>query len=259
MNYPNIVNIKKSTKESDNVKTFLFDYKKNVNPGQFFMVWIPKIDEIPMSVSYINKESRGITFKKIGEATDTLFNLKVGDKIGIRGPYGNGFKIIGKQNLFVGGGTGIATLVPAIIEAFQNNISSTVIIGAKNKDDLFFEKRIKKYCSKLLISTEDGSKGCKGLATNLADEVLKKGNYDSIITCGPELMMKKLFDESDVKYFQASLERYMKCGIGICGQCCVGNGLRVCEEGPVFNEKTLKNIKDFGIFKRDSSGKKLYF
>jgi len=86
-----------------------------------------------------------------------------------------------------------------------------------------------------------------------------KNNFDSIITCGPEMMMKKLFEISNVKHFQASLERFMKCGLGLCGQCCVGNGLRVCNEGPVFNEKILKNIKDFGLYKRDASGKKIYF
>jgi len=259
MNYPKIVKINKSLKENDNVKTFLFDYGEKVIPGQFFMIWIPKIDEIPMSVSYINNKTKGITFKKVGEATKSLFSLKVGDKIGIRGPFGNGFEIIGKNILFVGGGTGIATIVPALEKAIQKNIKSTIVIGAKNKTELFFEKRIKKLCLDLLVSTDNGSKGYNGLVTNLAEIQLNKNNFDSIITCGPEMMMKKLFEISNEKHFQASLERFMKCGIGICGQCCVGNGLRVCMEGPVFNKKILKNIKDFGIFKRDASGKKIYF
>ena len=72
-------------------------------------------------------------------------------------------------------------------------------------------------------------------------------------------MMKKLFELSKNIPFQASLERYMKCGIGICGQCTVGKGLRVCEEGPIFDRNTLKNIEDFGIFKRDSAGRKIRF
>jgi dihydroorotate dehydrogenase electron transfer subunit len=259
MNYPKIVKIDKSIKENDYVKTYFFNYPENIHPGQFFMVWIPEIDEIPMSVSFINKNEKAITFKNVGEATNALFELKEGQKIGIRGPYGNGFEVIGKKILFIGGGTGIATIVPAIEKALQKNINCTVILGVKNKKELFFEKRIKQLCDDLLISTDDGSKGYKGLATNLAFEQLSKRNFDSIITCGPEIMMKKLFEKSNVKHFQASLERYMKCGIGICGQCCVGKGLRVCKEGPVFNEKTLKNIDDFGIFKRDAFGKKVYF
>lgn len=259
MNYPEIVKIADSIKENDAVKTFLFSYQKKVNPGQFFMVWIPEIDEIPMSVSYINNNKKGITFKKVGQATEALFDLKAGDKIGIRGPYGNGFKIIGKNILFIGGGTGIATIGPVIEEAAKKCSNLVAVIGARNKNELFFEKRIKQFCSDIRISTDDGSKGSKGFTTDLVEKLLIEYEFDSIITCGPEKMMKKIFDNSNVKYFQASLERYMKCGIGLCGQCSVGKGLRVCEEGPVFDKKILKNIKDFGLYKRDASGKKIYF
>ena len=72
-------------------------------------------------------------------------------------------------------------------------------------------------------------------------------------------MMKKLLDLSNNTFFQASLERYMKCGIGICGQCCVGKGLRVCKDGPVFDGKTLKKVEEFGVYKRDASGRKISF
>lgn len=259
MNYPEIVKIADSIKENGTVKTFLFSYHQKVKPGQFFMVWIPEIDEIPMSVSYINNNTKGITFKKVGEATEALFNLKKGDKIGIRGPYGNGFKIIGKKILFIGGGTGIATIGPAIEKVAKKYSNLEVVFGARNKNELFFEKRIKQICSDVRISTDDGSKGYKGFVTDLAEKLLIEYEFDSIITCGPEIMMKKIFDNSNVKYFQASLERYMKCGIGICGQCCIGKGLRVCEEGPIFDKKILKNIEDFGLYKRDASGKKIYF
>jgi len=85
------------------------------------------------------------------------------------------------------------------------------------------------------------------------------GEFTNVLTCGPEIMMKKIFDISENVKFQASLERYMKCGIGLCGQCCVGEGLRVCKEGPIFNYNDLKKIKDFGIYKRDASGKKIKF
>ena len=71
--------------------------------------------------------------------------------------------------------------------------------------------------------------------------------------------MKKLFEISGNIPFQAALERYMKCGFGICGQCTIGKGLRVCEEGPVFDGKTLKNIDDFGVYKRDAAGRKVKF
>jgi len=259
MNYPKITKITNTTKETSNVKTIVFEYLDKIIPGQFFMIWIPGIDEIPMSVSYIEKKVKGITFKKVGDATKALFELKKGDKIGVRGPYGNCFKIQGKKILLVAGGTGIAMIAPVAEEIFNKKISTSIILGAKNKDELFFESRLKKSDIETYVSTDDGSKGFKGLATDLAKEIIQKNKFDSVLTCGPELMMKKLFEICIGISFQASLERYMKCGIGICGQCCVGEGLRVCKEGPVFDEKMLKNIKDFGLFKRDAAGKKIRF
>jgi len=257
MNYPKIVKILNTRLEAKNTKTIFFNMKEKVLPGQFFMIWIPGIDEIPMSVSYIKKDQKSITFRIVGDATEQLFKLGKGDKIGIRGPLGNGFKIKGKNILFIGGGTGIAMLLPAIIDAYEKKIKNTVILGVKNIDELFFESEINKYSDKLIVTTDDGSKGFKGFATDIAKELSKEDNYDSIITCGPEIMMKKLFEIFNDKYFQASLERYMKCCMGICGQCCVGEGLRVCIDGPIFDEKQLKKIDDFGKYKRDPTGKKI--
>jgi len=131
MNYPAITKIIEIKKENQDVKTITFRYPGEIDPGQFFMIWIPEIDEIPMSASYISKNIKGFTFKKIGEATNALFKLKKDDKIGIRGPYGNGFKLKGKKLLFVAGGTGIAMIAPTVEIAIRNNIICTVIIGAK--------------------------------------------------------------------------------------------------------------------------------
>ena len=259
MNYPKITKIIKITEETFNVKTIMFEYLGNVAPGQFFMIWIPGIDEIPMSVSYLENKIKGITFKKVGDATKALYELKQGDKIGVRGPYGNGFKIAGKRILLVAGGTGIAMIAPVAEEAINKKISTSIILGAKNKDELFFENRLKRSDLEIYITTDDGSKGFKGLAVDLAKDLIHKNKFDSVMTCGPELMMKKLYDICSDISFQASLERYMKCGIGICGQCCVGEGLRVCREGPVFDEKMLKNIEDFGVFKRDAAGVKINY
>jgi dihydroorotate dehydrogenase electron transfer subunit len=259
MNYPKVVEILETRKENSEVKTIIFDFEGNIVPGQFFMIWIPEVDEIPMSVSYIDDKVKAITIKKVGSATEKLFNLKSGDKIGIRGPYGNGFNIKGKNILFVAGGTGIAMIAPSVEKAIENKIKTTVLLGLKNKKELFFENRIKKSGADLFVCTDDGSYGYKGFVTCLAEDSISNNKFDQILTCGPELMMKKLFDISKNISFQASLERYMKCGFGLCGQCCVGNGLRVCKEGPVFDEKTLKNIKDFGVYKRDASGKKIKF
>src|SRR4030043_1602301 len=110
MNYPLVTKIIETKSENNRIKTIKFEHNKKITPGQFYMIWIPGIDEIPMSVSYIEKDIKGITFKKVGDATKALFELKEGEKIGIRGPYGNGFKIGGKNILLVAGGAGIAMI-----------------------------------------------------------------------------------------------------------------------------------------------------
>ena len=136
MNIPKITKILDIRNEAKNVKTITFKYPNKSKPGQFFMIWIPGVDEIPMSVSYLDKDIKGITFKKIGDATSALYKLKKGDNIGVRGPYGNGFQLKGKQVLFVGGGTGIATIAPAVEHTVKNKNEATVIIGAKTKDEI---------------------------------------------------------------------------------------------------------------------------
>jgi dihydroorotate dehydrogenase electron transfer subunit len=243
--------------ETENINTIKFEYAGKMQPGQFFMIWIAGVDEIPMSVSFLNEKIKGFTFKKIGEATNALYKFKNGMKIGVRGPYGNGFKIDGENILFVGGGTGVGMLLPAVEEAHRKNIPSSFILGAKSKKDIFFKDRLKNYNTKVYISTDDGSEGYQGYASDLAKKTINEEKFTSILTCGPEIMMKSLFEFSKKINFQASLERYMKCGVGICSQCCIGEGLRVCVEGPIFDNKTLDKIEDFGLFKRDASGRKI--
>lgn len=259
MNYPNFVKIRKVVSENENVKSIFLPFDKKVDPGQFLMINIPGIDEIPMSVSRILEGEISITFKRVGDATGELFKKVEGDLLGVRGPLGNGFDIYGEKILFVAGGTGIASIAPAVEKAKELGIEVTTILGAKTKSDLFFVDRLRR-CGNLMISTDDGSAGEKGFASDLAKKILDKEDFDLVITCGPEIMMKKILDICLDKSidFQASVERYMKCGIGLCGQCCIGEGLRVCKDGPVFSGEVLKDCKDFGYFTRDPAGRRVY-
>jgi dihydroorotate dehydrogenase electron transfer subunit len=257
MNISTVTPLLTSVLEATDIKTITFRYQGTVTPGQFFMIWIPGVDEIPMSASFITKEVKGITFRRIGDATNALFALEPGHKIGIRGPYGNGFQMKGKHLLFVGGGTGAAMLAPAVEQAQKRNLKSTVILGVKTKKELFFENRLRRCGATVVVSTDDGSKGYKGFASDLAKEILIKKNIDAVYTCGPEPMMKTLLSFCRTIPFQASLERYMKCSVGLCGQCCIGNGLRVCVDGPIFDGKTLQHCDDFGVFRRDAAGRKI--
>ncbi|MFW9806854.1 MAG: dihydroorotate dehydrogenase electron transfer subunit, partial [Candidatus Thorarchaeota archaeon] len=170
-----------------------------------------------------------------------------------------------QKALVVGGGVGMAPLRPLINTLLKKGTEVTVLIGAKTKHELlFFEEfsRNKNSNLKVLVSTDDGSEGFKGLATEAVREILDKINFDSVYTCGPELMMHGLYEMvKDRKIlFQASLERFMKCGCGICGTCALDpTGSLVCVDGPVYTGDRLTEISEFGRYHRNAMGLKKKF
>lgn len=243
--------------ESHHTKSFYFRGGFGAEPGQFVMVWIPGIDEIPMGLSSIG-EVMGITVHRIGDATERMHTLEVGDKIGIRGPYGRGFDVQGRDLLVVGGGTGIASLMPAVELAVSQNRKVDVAIGAQTKEELLFAERAEKSGANLELATDDGSEGFEGFVSELAGNLLKERKYDQILTCGPEAMMKKVIElgmKHNIKT-QVSLERFMRCGIGVCGSCAF-DGLRICKDGPVFESEEIHKKEDFSKYRRDPSGKRI--
>lgn len=234
-------------KETPNVSTFFLDISFKPEPGQFVMVWIRGVDEIPMALSYDN----AITVQKVGPATSALFKLEKGDSIGIRGPFGKGFKVIGDNALLIAGGVGSAPLSPFAEILKSSGAKVTTLLGARTKEELVFRERFE-ASGKVIVATDDGSFGKKGFVTQLLDE---QQDYDQIYCCGPEIMMKKVLDKVRPEKAQFSLHRYIKCGIGICGACCV-DGLRVCKDGPVFTGDVLKK-SEFGAYTRNECGEKV--
>ncbi|MHA1231204.1 MAG: dihydroorotate dehydrogenase electron transfer subunit [Candidatus Helarchaeota archaeon] len=260
---PKIVKIVDIREETSNIKTLYFNYDAtDIRPGQFLMIWDLR-EEIPLSVSYIGEKGLlGISIKGVGETTKHLISLGKDDQIGVRGPYGNSFNVISHgKALVIGGGIGIAPLMPLIkILISKPEVFTTCVIGAKNAYDIPFLEDLQIIQSKffkLHICTDDGSMGFHGLISDFVSTLLVEEDFDKIYLCGPELMMKKIFDASRTKNIpiEASLERIMKCGIGICGQCVIDPmGLRVCKDGPIFNEKQLEKLTDFGVHKRGYDG-----
>jgi dihydroorotate dehydrogenase electron transfer subunit len=252
-----IVKITDIIEENPKVKTLLFRDSNKAISGQFVMVWIPNVDEIPMSISQ-NGEFQGMTIKQIGPATNALNSLRAGDKIGIRGPYGTFFRSRGKKILVVAGGIGIAPILPFIESNKDENIKVHVALGAVTSSELVFDKRLQGKCTGLYIATDDGTEGYNGFVTDLAKEIILKEGIDEIFTCGPEIMIKKMveFAQENNILIQASLERYMKCGVGLCDSCAI-DGMHVCRDGPVFSEEFLFSLEDLGNFKRDRSGKRI--
>jgi len=263
---PRIVKIEEKRTETPTITTLMFtdDECSKARSGQFVMVWIPSVDEVPMGLSYASEKGySGITVRQVGDATKALQNMKVGDQIGVRGPYGNGFKISDSAKAFVvAGGSGIATVAPLIEELCKKANEPTILLGARTSSELLFLDRIKKTTARgktrILASTDDGSYGSKGLASDLAVTVMQNSNFDMAYTCGPEPMMKKVVEECQKRGvpLQASLERMMKCGIGICGSCVIGK-YRVCKDGPIFAGEALHELPEFGAVRRDAAGTKI--
>jgi len=265
-NWTRTVKIEKVVDENSNVKTFYFRDRLclEAKPGQFLMVWIPGVDEIPLSVSGVYSNGlASVTVARVGEATEAMHRLKPNNLIGVRGPFGNSFEISKGKILLVGGGTGMAPLAFLAEKLAENSCEITFIIGAKSAQELLFLERIKKTLSqlksKIIVMTEDGSLGQKGVATDPLDNLLREEKYDMIYACGPEPMIKKTFlaaEEANIP-FQASLERIMRCGIGICGSCMLGK-YRVCKDGPVFTSWQLREVIDeIANYKRDFDGRRI--
>jgi len=257
---PVMMEITKVVQEAKGIKSFFFNEKMESHPGQFIMVWLPGVDEKPMAVSYWSKNEFAFTSQAIGRFTKTLEKIKKCGKLGIRGPYGNSFSI--KENAcVVGGGVGMASLA-TLIDTLKKPI---IINGSRNKEQLLYLKRFKG--KSMIATTDDGTYGRKGYTTDVLEEVLngKKFNESEffskikiVYTCGPEIMMKKVLEICNKHNVEceASLERYMGCGFGICGKCMINNKI-VCIDGPIFNSKQLNKMTEFGNFARLKSGRKV--
>lgn len=241
--------------ENSRMKTIFVAVDMSAIPGQFAMLWLPGVDEKPFSFSYCGEGKVGFTIAKVGPFSEKLCQLKAGDSVGIRGPLGNGFKADGERIAIVGGGCGSAPVGFLMEELSKAGKKVFFIVGAKTKEELLFVQRAKAAAVEVIVCTDDGSDGRKGFTTEALADLLWKEQIDVVCTCGPEIMMKKVFGICEEKKVEclASLERWMKCGFGVCGQCAI-DGFLVCKDGPVFPSAKLKRMKEFGSLKRDACG-----
>jgi len=255
MRRPRIVSILETRRETPLVTTLRFNDTTPASPGQYYMIWVPGVDEIPMSISHLG-DRKGIGVHAKGEATRALAAMSPGERIGIRGPLGNGFEARNGRALVIAGGTGIASLSPLVEMLARDGPRPTVVIGAKTASELLFVERNGKLAD-VVVTTDDGSAGRKGFATDAVAELLGKGGFKQLYCCGPELMMKRVAEMAHQKGLplQLSLERYMKCGLGIC-DCCAMGGIHICVEGPVIEGSAALKLAEFGSFRRDASGRR---
>ena len=251
--------------ESPTVKTVYFKDKlcARAKPGQFLMLWIPGVDEIPFSILGGNDgDIVRVAVRKVGEATQALHDKKVGQLVGVRGPFGNFFSPSKGRILMVAGGTGTVPLL-FLAKTLPGTAKVTFVLGAKTKKELIFkdeiEDKIGENGLQLITSTEDGTCGTTGLCTGPVEELLHDEIPYMVYACGPEQMLAKVFElcKKHGTKLEVSLERLMRCAVGLCGSCVIGR-YRVCKDGPVFNKRQLKEISaEFGLSKHDFDGHRI--
>lgn len=240
--------------------TFRMAFNGEVKPGQFFEVSLPKYGEAPISVSGIGEGYVDLTIRRVGKVTNEIFKNYVGDKLFLRGPYGNGFDIENYKNkevIVVAGGTGLSP-VRGIVEYFSKNSqdckSMTLISGFKSPEDVLFKEDMKEWEKTMnLILTVDtakeGYEGKVGLVTKYIPELeIKDMENVQVIVVGPPMMMKFTvleFLKLGIKEenIWISQERKMCCGIGKCGHCKIDDTY-ICLDGPVFNYTVGKSLID---------------
>lgn len=232
-------------------------------PGQYNMVSLFGVGESAISISSepSRRDSFDHTVRIVGNVTKALRRLEPGDVVGIRGPYGRGWPMdeaAGKDVLVVAGGMGLAPLRPAIAEILEHRErfgKLEILYGARTPEDLLFTDEYESWRSDPnchLLTTVDmvpeGERwdGHVGVVTTLYKEMRTKPRNAVVLMCGPHVMMRfgiigLVRSGFSPDQIYVSLERRMKCGVGICGHCQVGP-LHVCKDGPVFSYSSLQKL-----------------
>lgn len=229
------VEILENKKVSDDI--YLMGLKTSLKgaPGQFYMLKVGNLDPLlprPISIYDIGDNEISFLYQVVGKGTVIMADKKPGDTIELLGPLGNGFNIEGKKVAVVGGGIGIAPLLYLCKKLKSANKYLEVFLGYRTNP--YLTEEFEKIADKVHIATEDGSVGHKGYVTEIIGN-----DFDTLYSCGPNLMMKSLksLNICDREYY--SLEARMACGIGACLGCSIKtvNGMkRVCHEGPIFSK-----------------------
>ena len=237
----------------------------SAQPGQFVMVFVPGYEEVPMSLSAMGPDGlASITVRAVGPTTRELVAMRPGAPLGLRGPFGRGFrpKPGVRKPLLVGAGTGAAPIMPLAERLLASGVRPVFLMAARTRGELFFLGQARELLGPdgVRVATEDGSIGFRGLATELAERLLAEGAFDALYACGREPMLVRLLEmalEAGLKDVQLSLERLVKCGMGLCGSCALGP-YRVCADGPVFDLAMLTHPAvraELGRIWRDECGR----
>ncbi len=231
------------------------------SPGQFNMLYVFGVGEVPISISGDPQKEKSLTHttRAVGTVTKAMYKLKKGDVVGVRGPYGSAWPIgqaRGRDVVIVAGGIGLAPLRPAIYELLREREKFgkiVILYGTRTPNDILYRKELEQWRSRFDLEvniTVDraaaGWRGGVGVVTTLIPKASFDPSHAIAMVCGPELMMRFTVNELHkrgvaLEYMYVSLERNMKCGIGLCGHCQYGP-LFICKDGAVFPFAAIKNL-----------------
>jgi NAD(P)H-flavin reductase len=252
---PNIKSLRVVFNDKEVMEQFSFE------PGQVGQISVFGYGEATFVINSppTRKDYLQFTVMKVGEVTTAIHELKAGDEVGVRAPLGNFFpyeRMKGRDILFIGGGIGLAPLRTLILFMLDNRSQYgdiTILYGARTPPDLCFKSDLEEWARredvKLILTVDNpypGWVGRVGLVPNVLRELEPKAEGKVAITCGPPIMIKFTlkalldlgFREEDIV---TTLERRMKCGVGLCGRCNIGPKY-VCKDGPVFSYAELKGL-----------------
>ncbi|MFO7697258.1 MAG: dihydroorotate dehydrogenase electron transfer subunit [Anaerolineae bacterium] len=213
--------------------TLVLDGVLDSEPGQFVMMWLPGVEERPLAV--MNDNPLSLTIRDVGPFTHAATSLQPGDRVWVRGPYGNGFAHQSDRMLLVGGGSGIASLTLLAKRGLERGSDVRVALGARTAAQFMLDWRFVELGVPVIAATDDGSSGHRGTIVSAIESLIQAGWPGAVYACGPEPMLIALVQRlrnTPIPLY-VSLERSMKCGFGVCGNCHCGDRL-VCRDGPVF-------------------------
>ena len=266
---PKLHQIQDIIPETSDIKTFRLNLEGVpfvYSPGQFAELFVPGVGEAPISITS-SPTQKGIlefSIKKTGLVTAAIHRLNQGDRLGVRGPYGNTFLVSDLKHrnlLFIGGGIGLAplrSLINYVLDDEKRSDFQQVIIlyGARSPEDLVFKWELEKWKNRedvsLLVTVDRGNPqwtGQVGLVPNVLRENVNVNPPEwTCIICGPPIMItftiKALLDMGFQSHnIITTLEMRMKCGLGKCGRCNIGPHY-VCKDGPVFTYEQLQNMPE---------------
>ncbi len=239
--------------ECSDVKTFKLDVTMDFKPGQFVMIYVPGAGEAPFTIASRIREPLEVTVKKVGKVTTALHKLGPGAKIGVRGPYGKPLPLDllrGSRTLLVAAGIGVAYFRSLILSCADMFRELVLLYGARYPDSIVYKDEMKEWRGvKVMVTLSRPPEEWKGLRGRVTEHLKKMDveKYDYFILCGPRQMMRDCIDilvsrGVDLERIYVSLERHMKCGIGLCGRCRLQNGLYVCVDGPTFRADQIKDV-----------------